>query len=155
MLLLCYFFFQKKDNQKKVKVFRVRGGSAYRADNTATHPLIYYMYTIFANLLFRTDRFFHPAFDFPTNIHPGRYIFRLHDVGIFFSDFREFIKRGDCGVYFLFIEPYFTPPSPNSPQKIIYFFRMLLLFFVRLEGRHIINPSVKFCGHFSYSAGLR
>ena len=117
-----FLFFPKKSNQKKVKVLRMTRGSAYRADDTATHPLIYYLYVIFASLLFRTDRFFHPAFNFPTNIHPGRYTFRLHDVRIFFPDIRELIKRGDCGVNFLFVKPYFTPPSPYSPLKIIDFF---------------------------------
>ena len=71
LLLCCYFFFQKKDNQKKVKVLRMTRGSAYRADDTATHPLIYYIYVIFANLFFLAYRFFHSIFNFPTNIRPS------------------------------------------------------------------------------------
>jgi len=154
VIIMLLLFFPKKSNQKKVKVLRMTRRSAYRADDTATHPLIYYVCVIFANLLFRTDRFFHPTFNFPTNIHPRGYVFGFHKVRIFFSDFRKLIKRGNCSVNFFFVEPYFTPPSSYSSHKIIDFFCMLLLFFVCFEGGHIIYPTVEIRRHFSYSAGL-
>ena len=71
MLLLCYFFFQKKDNQKKVKIFAIVGGSsACRANDTQKHPYIH-IYVILPcslPLTLYSIRFFPCVFRLPVQL---------------------------------------------------------------------------------------
>ena len=149
MLLLCYFFLQKKSNQKKVKVLRMtRGGSAYRTDDTAAHPHRLYL-CHFRKPILSGISFFSCGTQFPDEYPPRKVYLVPQGYDVFF-ELSQVRIAWQLWRKFPLYRARFHPTFSNSPQEIIYFFRASLLFFIRFGQGHIIYSPVEISCHFSY-----